>query len=91
MFSKLLKAFVVSLTIQICFSEVLINLHYFHVRITLHHLRISLPHEDGLGRVKNIYIKSAHYCIFGEYGVNADEIWMNGDSFYTTSYSVLVK
>ena len=28
---------------------------YFHVRLILHELRISLPHEDGLSKVKNAY------------------------------------
>ena len=28
---------------------------YFHVRIILHHLGISLPHEDGFSKVKNPY------------------------------------
>ena len=32
---------------------------YFHVQIILHHLRISLPHDDGFGKAKNCYIKSA--------------------------------
>ena len=64
---------------------------YFHVRIILHHLGISLPHEDGFCRVKKTYIKSDYYSIFGEYSVNANQIWMNGDSFYTAKYSVLVK
>ena len=52
---------------------------YFHVRIMLHHLGISLPHEDGFSKVKNSYMKSAHYSICNDYGVNADEIWMYGD------------
>ena len=33
---------------------------YFHVRIILHHLGISLPHEDGFSNVKTPYIKSAN-------------------------------
>ena len=32
---------------------------YFHVRLMLHELGISLPHEDGFSKVKNVYIKSA--------------------------------
>ena len=33
---------------------------YFHVQIILHHLGISLSHEDDLSKVKNSYIKSAY-------------------------------
>ena len=33
---------------------------YFHVRLILHDLGISLPHEDGFSKVKNAYIKSAY-------------------------------
>ena len=32
---------------------------YFHVRLILHELSISLPQEDGFSKVKNAYIKSA--------------------------------
>ena len=52
---------------------------YFHVRIILHHLSISLPHEDSFSKVKISYIKSTYYCICDDYGVNADETWINGD------------
>ena len=50
---------------------------YFHVRIILHHLGISLPHEDGFRMVENSYIKSAYYSICDDYGVNADGTWIN--------------
>ena len=36
---------------------------YFHVRIILHHLSISLPRKDGFNKVKNSYIKDAYYSI----------------------------
>ena len=29
---------------------------YFHTRLILHELGISLPHEDGFSKVKNAYI-----------------------------------
>ena len=29
---------------------------YFYVRLVLHGLGVSLPHEDGLSKVKNAYI-----------------------------------
>ena len=61
---------------------------YFYAQVILHHLGIFLPHEDGGRRVKNSYIiKSAYYSIYDDYGVDADEIWMNGDLF-RTKYSV---
>ena len=43
---------------------------YFHVRLKLHELGISLPHEDGFSKVKNAYIKSAYYDTYDDYGVN---------------------
>ena len=61
---------------------------YFHVRIILPHLGISLPHEDGFGKVKNPYIKREYYSICDDYGVNTDETLMNRDWFYTTKYSI---
>ena len=33
---------------------------YFHVRLILHDLGISLPNEVGFGKVENSYIKSDH-------------------------------
>ena len=38
--------------------------------------------------LKNSYIKSAYYSICDEYGVNADQTWMNGNWFYTTKYGI---
>ena len=56
---------------------------YFHVRITLQHLGVLLPHEDGFSKVKNCYIKIAYYSICDDYGVKADKIWMDWGWFYT--------
>ena len=61
---------------------------YFHVKIKLHPLGISLPHELGFSKVKNSYIKRAYYSICNDYGVNADETWMYGDWFCTANYDV---
>ena len=61
---------------------------YFHVRLILHELGISLPQEDGFSKVKNAYIKSAYYSICDDYGVDANEIWMHGDWVYTTYYVI---
>ena len=47
---------------------------YFHVKIILHHLGISLHHEDGFRKVKISYIKNAYYSICDDEGVNANEI-----------------
>ena len=33
---------------------------YFHIRLILNQLGISLPHEDGFSKVKNAYIKSTY-------------------------------
>ena len=61
---------------------------YFHVRLILHELGISLPHEDGFSKVKNAYIKSAYCSICDDYGVDANEIWVYEDWFYTTDYAI---
>ena len=46
---------------------------YFHVRIILHELGISLPYEDGLNKVKNAYVKRAYCSICDDYGGDADK------------------
>ena len=61
---------------------------WFHVRLVLHELGISLPHEDGFSKVKNAYIKSVYYSIYDDYGVDPFEIWMYGDWFYTKDYAI---
>ena len=61
---------------------------YFHVRLILHELRISLPHEDDFSKIKNDYERSAYYSVCDQYGVNPDETWMYGDWFYTTDYGI---
>ena len=61
---------------------------YFHVRLILHELGISLPHEDGFSKVKNDYIQSAYYSICDDFGVDVNETWMYGDWFYTTDYAI---
>ena len=61
---------------------------YFHVRLILQDLGISLPHEDGFSKVKNSYMKSAYYSVCDGYSVNADETWMHEDCFYTTDYAI---
>ena len=57
---------------------------YFHVRLVLQDLDIYLPHENSFSKVKNAYIKSAYYTICDEYGIDANQTWMDGDGFYTT-------
>ena len=56
----------------------------FHGLVILHHLGIFLPHEDDFGKVENTSLKCAYYSKCDDCGVNADEIWMNDDWFYTT-------
>ena len=63
---------------------------YFHIRLILHELGISLPHKDGFSKVKNSYIKSVYYRTCGDYGVDANETWMHGAWFYTTDCAILV-
>ena len=58
------------------------------MRLILHELDISLPHEDGSVKVKNSYIKSAYYSICDDYGVDPTKTWMSGDWFYTTDFVV---
>ena len=61
---------------------------YFHIRLILYELGISLSHEDGFSKVKNAYIKSVCDSICDDYGVDADETWMYGDWFYRTGYAI---
>ena len=61
---------------------------FFHIRLTLHELAISLPHENGFSNVKNAYIERVYYSICHDYGVDADETWMYGDWFYTKDYGI---
>ena len=53
----------------------------------LHHSAILL-HKDRFSRVTNSYVKSVYYSIYDEYGVNADEAWINGNRFYITIHEV---
>ena len=61
---------------------------HFHIRLILHGLGISLPHEDGFNKFKNSYIQSGYYSLCDDYGVDVNEIWMYGDWFYTTDYAI---
>ena len=61
---------------------------YFHIRLILHELGISLPHEDDFSKVKNSYIQSAYYSICDDYGADANETWLHGDWFYTKDYAI---
>ena len=55
---------------------------HFHVRIILHCVGIPLQYEDGFSKVKNAYNESACYSICDDHGVDAYEMWINGDWFY---------
>ena len=61
---------------------------YFHIRLILHELGISLPHEDGLTKVTNASIKSAYYSTCDDYGTDLTETWIYGDRFCTTDFAV---
>ena len=61
---------------------------HFHKQLILHELVTPLPHEDVLSKVKDAYIKSTYYGICDDYGVDADELWMHEDWFYTTDYAI---
>ena len=37
-------------------------------------------------KVKNSYFEIGYYIVCNNYGVNVDEIWMNGDWFHTPAY-----
>ena len=61
---------------------------YFHWRLILHELGISLPHEDAFSKIKNAYTESVYYSICDDYGVDADETWLYGDWFCMTDFAV---
>ena len=46
---------------------------FFHLRLILHDLGISLPREDGFSKVKNAYIKSYYYSVCDDYDVIPNE------------------
>ena len=60
---------------------------YFHIRLILYELGISLPHEDWFSKVKNSYIQNVYYSLCDDYDVDSTETWMYGDWFYTTDYA----
>ena len=60
----------------------------FSLRLILHDLGISLPHEDSSSKVKNVYIKCNYYSICDDYGGDTDGTWMHGDWFYTTDHDI---
>ena len=61
---------------------------YFNIRLILHELRISEPHEDSFSKLKNSYIQSAYYSLCDYYGVYPTDTWIYGDWFYTTDYAI---
>ena len=61
---------------------------YFHVRLILHKLGISLSHDDDFSKVKNSYIQSTYYSLCDDCGIDENETWMHGDWFDTTDYAI---
>ena len=47
-----------------------------------------MPHEESFNNVENSHFKIRYYSICDDYGVNMDEIRMNGDWFHTPAYGV---
>ena len=71
------------------FAHAVYRFHvYFHVRLKLHELGISLPHKDGFSKVKNSYIQSAYYSLCDDYDIDPTEIWMYGYWFYKNDYAI---
>ena len=60
---------------------------YFHFRLILPQLCISLPHEDEFSKVEHDSVDSAYYSVCDDYGVDLAETWMYGDWFYTADYA----
>lgn len=71
------------LIIQILLYAVFLYIQYFVFlyKIMLHYLAILLSQV--------FFIKSVYYSISDNYGVNADEIWMNRNWYYMTAYGSL--
>ena len=61
---------------------------YFHIRLILHNLGISSPHEDGFSARLNLLTLRLRITVFVMTGVNPEETWMHGDWFYTTDYGI---
>ena len=56
------------------------------MEVILHHLDFPLPHEDDFNKNKYCSFKSVYYSFCDDYGVNGNEIWINGNWFYVTKY-----
>ena len=72
----------------VCMQCLLISWGSFHVQIILHQLGISLSTANEFNTVKGSEVKSEYYNIYYGYSVNPDEIWLNGDWSYTTTYTI---
>ena len=53
----------------------------------LHYVDILLPYEDLFNKVKSSHVKRVYYNICDGYGVNANEMWMNGGWLNISAYS----
>ena len=53
----------------------------------LHYVDILSPYEDLFNKVKISHVKSVYYNICDGYGVNADDMWMNGYWLNISAYS----
>ena len=56
------------------------------MEVILQHLGFPLPHEDDFNKNKYCSFKSVYYSFCDDYGVNGNEIWINGNWFYVTKY-----
>ena len=56
------------------------------MEVILHHLGFPLPNEDDFNKNKYCSFKSVYYSFCDDYGVNGNEIWINGNCFYVTKY-----
>ena len=62
---------------------------YFHVRLILHDLGVSLPHENSFSKVNSSYTETAYYSICDDYGVNPDETGVHGAGFIRQTVVIL--
>ena len=79
-------------SVQLKFMDILKDHVYFHVyyhmRLILYRLKVTLPREDRYKKANNPYLKEDYFQVCEEYGVDPLEKWLFGDWYYTEKWAV---
>ena len=60
---------------------------YYHIRLILYKLQVSLPHEDRYNKTNNQYSKEDYFKICADYNVDLNEVWLFGNWYTITSWA----